>query len=146
VAGAEDLVRLTRLFPSTATVTLIGHSYGSVVVGYAAPKARADNLVLIASPGVDVPSVADLHTPARVWAARGPRDPIGLVPSVRIAGLGHGADPVSAGFGARTFATGEISGHDHYYQPGSESLANLARIALGRSDQVILAGRSGGSR
>lgn len=146
VAGTDDLVRLTQLLSPSANVTLIGHSYGSVVVGYAARAARADNLVLIASPGVDVRSVADLHTAAKVWAARGPRDPIGLVPSIRIGGLGHGADPVSSGFGARAFETGEISGHDHYYQPGSESLANLARIALGRTEQVSLAGQAGGSR
>lgn len=146
VAGADDLVRLTRLLPPATTVTLIGHSYGSVVLGYAARAARADNLVLIASPGADVGSVADMHTRAQVWAARGPRDPIGLVPSIRIGGLGHGADPTSGAFGATTFATGEISGHDHYFQPGSESLANLARIALGRSDQVSLAGQALGGR
>jgi hypothetical protein len=55
---------------------------------------------------------------------------------VRVGGLGHGVDPVSAGFGASVFDTGSITGHDQYYAPGSESLANLARIVLGRTDEV----------
>ena len=137
--GAGDLARLTWRLPARASVTLVGHSYGSVVVARAARAARVDDLVVIGSPGMDAASVTDLGTPAAVWAARGPRDPIAFVPSVRIGGVGHDADPTSAGFGARTFATGRVAGHDGYYEPGSESLANIARIAVGRSDQVTSA-------
>ncbi|MFD0636798.1 alpha/beta hydrolase [Catenulispora yoronensis] len=47
--------------------TVIGHSYGTTVVGDASQAAgglRADDVVLAASPGVDVDSAAALHTPA----------------------------------------------------------------------------------
>jgi Alpha/beta hydrolase len=136
VTGAADLAGLTRILPPGVGITLIGHSYGSVVAGRAAATARADDIVLLGSPGVDVATAADLHTAATVWAATADSDPIRFVPSVRLAGLGHGADPTAASFGARRFATGGISGHDDYYLPGSTSLANLARIVAGRPDLV----------
>ena len=134
--GAGDLAALTQILPRGVRTTLIGHSYGSVVVGHAASRARADHVVLLGSPGVDMATAADLRTPSTVWAATGSRDPIRFVPSVRIADIGHGADPTSPAFGARTFATGTIPGHDGYYLPGSTSLANLARIVVGRPDLV----------
>jgi len=82
------------------------------------------------SPGMDASSVASLHTTARVWAGRESDDPIQYVPHIRLLGLGFGADPMSAGFGARIFATGD-EGHSGYLDPGSVSLRNLTYIALG---------------
>lgn len=51
----------------------IGHSYGTVVIGYAARETAgvaADDIVLVASPGVGVNYAEDLHGPAygHVWA------------------------------------------------------------------------------
>jgi Alpha/beta hydrolase len=82
------------------------------------------------SPGMDASSVASLHTSARVWAGRESGDSIRFVPNIRLFGLGFGADPMSNGFGARVFATGD-SGHSGYLDPGSVSLRNLTSIALG---------------
>jgi len=42
---------------------------------------------------------------------------------------------MSPGFGARIFATG-TGGHSGYLDPGSVSLRNLTRIALGDSAAV----------
>jgi hypothetical protein len=79
---------------------------------------------------MDANSVADLHTSARVWAGRESGDSIKYVPYIHLFGLGFGADPMSPGFGARIFATGD-GGHSGYLAPGSASLRNLTYIALG---------------
>lgn len=140
VPGGRDLARLTELLagmaPAAETVTLTCHSYGSVVCGRAASGARADNIVVVGSPGTDAGHVSELRTDAHVWAARTADDPIRFVPDVRLGDFGHGEDPSKPEFGADVFRTGEIRGHDSYYEPGSESLANIARIVLGRDDEV----------
>ncbi|HEX6468973.1 MAG TPA: alpha/beta hydrolase [Streptosporangiaceae bacterium] len=140
IAGAVALDRLVAGLPGHGTVTLVGHSYGTVVAGRAAASsARVTDVVALASPGMDADSVAGLHTRARVWAARVPGDPIAYTPHLRLGRYGHGADPVAAGFGALVFRTGSAHGHGGYYAPGSESLVNIARIALGRTAEVTRA-------
>ncbi|MFE2374098.1 alpha/beta hydrolase [Streptomyces sp. NPDC059398] len=118
-----------------ARISLLCHSYGSVVCGRAAPGLAAADLVLYGSPGAGRGSAAALHTRATVWAGRGRGDWIADVPHVRIplpfVTLGLGADPVAAGFGARVFDAGG-GGHSDYLKPGSLSLANLARIVSGQ--------------
>jgi hypothetical protein len=111
-------------------VALLCHSYGSVVCGLAAPHLPVHDIAVFGSPGMDASSVASLHTRARVWAGRESGDSIKYVPNIRLFGLGFGADPMSPGFGARIFATGD-SGHSGYLDPGSVSLRNLTYIALG---------------
>jgi hypothetical protein len=138
VAGARALIRFVDALPGRARVSLLCHSYGAVVCGRAAGDDRVGDLVALAAPGMDVASTAGLRTSARVWAARVADDPIRFVPDLRIGGFGHGADPVAPGFGARVFRTGVASGHDGYYAPGTESLANLARIVLQRTSEVTL--------
>jgi hypothetical protein len=122
-----------------AHVSVLCHSYGSVVCGRAADALDVDDLALIGSPGTGADSAAALHTSARVWAARGASDWIANVPHAD-AGLfgttvGFGTDPVSPGFGARVFDAG-TGGHSDYFTPGSESLDNLARIVLGDTTEV----------
>lgn len=117
-------------------ISLLCHSYGSVVCGRAAAGLDVADIVLYGSPGAGRGSAAGLRTPATVWAARGRGDWIADVPHVRIplpsGTLGLGADPVSAGFGARVFDAGG-GGHSDYLKPGSLSLANLARIVVGQA-------------
>jgi hypothetical protein len=127
-AGAAALTRFVEDLPRTGPLTVIGHSYGAVVVALAAP-----DLVLLGSPGARAGSVADLRTSARVWAARAPGDWIGRVPALRIGDLGHGTDPTSPGFGARGLPVGGAEGHDGYFRPGSASLAGLADVVQGRA-------------
>jgi Alpha/beta hydrolase len=138
VAGARALSRFLDALPGRARVILLCHSYGAVVCGRAAGGGRVGDLVALAAPGMDVASAAGLRTSARVWAARIADDPIRFVPNLRVAGFGHGADPVAPGFGARVFRTGDASGHDGYYAAGAESLGNLARIVLHRTSEVTL--------
>jgi len=129
--GAQALRPLvTALARHGDRVALLCHSYGSVVCGLAAPHLPVTDIAVFGSPGMDASSVASLHTRARVWAGRERGDSIRFVPHVRLFGLGFGADPMSNGFGARVFATGD-SGHSGYLDPGSVSLRNLTSIALG---------------
>ncbi len=66
-AGARALVSfvdtLTAAHPAAA-ITVIGHSYGSVVAGLAAPRLgpNVHDIIAIGSPGMGVDKRADLHT------------------------------------------------------------------------------------
>lgn len=132
-AGAD---RLTRFDDGLAadgvpTPAVFCHSYGSVVCGLAASRLRATDLVVLGSPGMRADNVRDLHTDARVWAAKDPSDWIDKVPHVEFAGLGHGADPASAAFGARRVPAADAHGHTGYFAPGTESLRAFVKIAEG---------------
>ena len=145
-AGARELSSFVRGVRATAAlhqrVTVIGHSYGTLVAGLAAKQAPiADDLVLLASPGVEASSAAQLMVPAgHVWAARAPTDPIQLVfwPAIlgKLVGLPEplvfGPDPASGSFGAVHFGVGGAYGHSGYFRDGSQSLENLGRIVSGR--------------
>jgi hypothetical protein len=133
--GAVRLESLVRALPRQASVSLFCHSYGSVLCGVAAPSLPADrvsDIAVFGSPGMRVRNAAALRTTARVWAARDTSDWIGDVPHVEVAGLGHGADPVSRAFGARVIASTGAQGHAGYFRQGTSSLANFVRIALGQ--------------
>ena len=103
-----------------ATVALLGHSYGSTVIGAAAPRLppQVTDIAVFGSPGMGVSDVTRLGTSARVWAGQSARDWIRWVPGVRLFGLGHGTKPADPAFGARVFATADVAGHDHYLSPG----------------------------
>ncbi|SER25863.1 Alpha/beta hydrolase [Lentzea xinjiangensis] len=128
--GAVALVEFVRALHTNARIHVFGHSYGSVVVALAAPELDVDDIVFTGSPGVRVRSVSELGTSARVWAIRAGGDWMRFVPNVRLGDLGHGTDPASEGFGA-TVLRFEGGKHDTYYEPGSETLSALVRIASG---------------
>lgn len=128
---------LVTLRPKAA-VTVIGHSYGSVVTGLAAASlpAQVRDLVVVGSPGMGVARAADLHTSARVWAGQSAQDWIDWVPAFRVWGAGHGSLPITPGFGGRVFGTSGVIDHDHYLAPGTQSLDNIADIVLGHESSV----------
>jgi len=126
-ALVEEVTALHRANPA-AGLTVIGHSYGTVVVALAARALPADDIALLASPGARADDVADLHTSARVWAARAADDWIRLMPHVRLGDLGHGGDPAAPDFGARLLPTDGVHGHDGYLVPGSPTLTALATV------------------
>lgn len=147
---------LRGLVGQDARISLLCHSYGSVVCARAAERAdsadrrgaglqrdaRVDDIVFVGSPGTGADSATALQTSARVWAARGSGDWIEHVPHVGAdvfgTTVGFGTDPVSPAFGARVFAAGD-GGHSDYFRPGSVSLDNLARIVLGDTSEVTRA-------
>ena len=142
--GAPDLARLTHTLPRDAHITLVGHSYGAVVCGLALGGARVHDCVVLGSPGMGGSSASGLGFSGRLWAALGGRDWIRFFPRGHLGRWGHGPSPLRPGFGAVRFATGAIGGHCSYYTEDSESVRNIARIALGRFAQVTLAGQGSG--
>ncbi|MEU5519562.1 alpha/beta hydrolase [Streptomyces sp. NPDC047860] len=140
--GAQRLDALVRALPGTAPVSLFCHSYGSVVCGIAAPSLpdRVADIAVAGSPGMRVEKASQLHTSARVWAMRDADDWIQDVPYLELGGLGHGADPVADGFGARVLSAREAKGHAGYFVPGTDSLRNFAEIGVGAYRAVSCAG------
>ncbi|MFG3345970.1 alpha/beta hydrolase [Streptomyces sp. NPDC048018] len=140
---AEQAARALRSFVQElravrpgARITLLGHSYGSVVCARAAARLPVAAVVLYGSPGTGFDTAADLGARTTVWAGRASGDWVGAVPHVRVpllpgTELGFGADPVDPEFGARRFAAGD-GGHSDYLARGSVSLRNLARIVDGQ--------------
>lgn len=116
--------------------TVLGHSYGSTVVGQAAAGGlAADRLILLGSPGASVDHADELAIDAdphrHVWAGRSADDPVRFVPD-----LVHGPDPTGADFGARVFDAGTDAGHSGYWDAGEPARDNVALIAVGRYDDV----------
>ncbi|WP_138758552.1 alpha/beta hydrolase [Modestobacter altitudinis] len=130
-ALVEEVTALRDRPGGVPHLTVLGHSYGAVVVALAAPQLAADDLVLLASPGARAPDVTALHTSARVWAGSGPGDWIGRVPHLQLGDLGHGADPAAASFGARPLDVADVTAHDGYFRAGSASLTAIADVVTG---------------
>ncbi|MFE2284617.1 alpha/beta hydrolase [Streptomyces sp. NPDC059443] len=126
------LARLERLTVPDARLSLLCHSYGSVVCARTQTGPKVTDMALFGSPGTGADSAAGLPTGARVWAGRGADDWIAHVPHVRLGGVGFGTDPVDPAFGALPFAAGS-GGHSDYLKPDTESLNSLASIVLGTS-------------
>lgn len=146
-AGALLLLKLLsslRTVAPAAPVTLLCHSYGTVVCGEAlrdlgrSGQAPA-GVVVFGSPGMGVGSRAGLGSAVPLWAGRGSTDWITDVPNVSVQVLseqiGFGADPTSPSFGARVFPAG-AGGHSDYLLPGSLALKNISLIALGLGSEV----------
>ncbi|MFF9216305.1 alpha/beta hydrolase [Streptomyces viridosporus] len=131
--GAARLNAMLRGLPGKAPVSLFCHSYGSVVCGLAAPALprRVTDIAVAGSPGMRVEKASQLDTSAQVWAMRDADDWIQGVPYLEVGGLGHGADPVASGFGARVLSAREAKGHSGYFEPGTDSLRNFAEIGVG---------------
>ncbi|MGW2305517.1 alpha/beta hydrolase [Streptomyces sp. NPDC001809] len=117
-----------------ARLTVLCHSYGSVVCAAAADRLPVAALVFYGSPGTGADRAGDLRTAAAVWAGRATGDWIAHVPHVRVSltfgRLGFGTDPVAPEFGARVFDAG-AGGHSDYLRPGSTPLRNMAGIVAG---------------
>lgn len=136
VDGAPRLAAFVDSLPRSSRVSVVCHSYGSVVCGHAAPRLHVSSLVVVGSPGMDVWSRAALHTRATVWAGIAPDDPIGVVPHTRVDGLGHAADPTAPDFGASALPVDGAHGHNGYLVEGTGSLRAIAAITIGRQPAV----------
>ncbi|MGX1805875.1 alpha/beta hydrolase [Nocardia sp. NPDC055321] len=143
----QDGLRATHAaLPSRNTV--IGHSYGSTLIGVAAadPGAlAADALVFAGSPGVEVSSAADLrldgiapeHNREHVFATADPADPVAA-----FGPLSHGVSPVHPDFGATVFESADpnagpehprvlgwdVRAHSNYWAVGNPGLTTQGEI------------------
>ncbi|WP_286160427.1 alpha/beta hydrolase [Streptomyces yunnanensis] len=134
-AGAGDLRSFTHGLRESHTgerahMTVLGHSYGSTVVGDAAAHSNgidADDVVVVGSPGMSVDHAKDLQMdPNHVWAGWAPDDVVSTVASNKTLG----ENPADQDFGGKVFEV-DTEGHGGYWDQGSESLANQGRIIAG---------------
>jgi pimeloyl-ACP methyl ester carboxylesterase len=151
---ASDINALEVTNKGDSHVTVIGHSYGSTTVADACAgyDMRADDVVLIGSPGTDMAdSAADFNLPegGHVYVGAASTDPVthlggdhqAHIPGTDVTvALGH--DPAEDGFGSTRFKA-EVPGlswpwadHSSYLTPGSESLYSIATIASGHGDRL----------
>ncbi|MFD7507100.1 alpha/beta hydrolase [Streptomyces sp. NPDC059850] len=123
--------------------TLMGHSYGTTVMGDAAKvdPLPVDDVMTVASPGVQAQSPGDMGLdPKHFWAMASPDDPVpGLGKSV---GLGEDRIvPSDSEFGGNVMKT-DTEGHGGYwdYKGGeaSDSLTNQASVIVREYDEVGL--------
>ena len=127
-------LRASHQGEDAANLTVIGHSYGSTVIGHADRDGTgglgADNIIVAGSPGMGVDSADDLTIDnGGLWTAMADDDPI------RYASV-HGTNPVNEGFGGTRIADGGASGHSGYWDSGSESLRNQGYIVTGNEHMV----------
>ncbi|MFE0256153.1 alpha/beta hydrolase [Streptomyces sp. NPDC059010] len=121
---------------SPSHTTVMGHSYGSTVVGAAAAGGSglvADDVVVVGSPGMTVDEAGDLQMdPEHVWVGAAEDDFV----RNHFAGYGLGADPKMTGFGGNNFRV-DTSGHGGYWNECSESLNNQGAIIAGRQPTEV---------
>lgn len=152
---AADVGALATTSTGDSHVTAVGHSYGSTTVADAAAGygMRADDIVLIGSPGTDMAGSADdfnLPVGGQVFVGAAATDPVSVLGGdnnqIHIPGtpviVGLGADPADDEFGSTRFKA-EVAGigwpwtdHSGYLIPGSESLYSIAAIASGRGEEL----------
>ncbi len=124
--------------------TVLGHSYGTTVVGYAAKESlETNNLVFVASPGTGVSSASHFHIQgdaSNVYGTTASKDVIhaaGVSPVMRF-----GVDPNSSVFGGRTFDSGSgyidpLRTHtDAYWDPHEPARKNIALIVTGQGNKI----------
>jgi hypothetical protein len=143
VAGGAALVSDVEGYRAAAEqpqhISVFGHSYGSVTVGYAAMAGLdVQDVAFLGSPGVGA-SDADQLSAQHVWAGRSEHDPIVQATSGSwFTADGSSVGPYDDEFGATQFdvpSTADLtSAHSVYYQ--DQSLENLANIATGNYDAV----------
>ncbi|MEI5101478.1 alpha/beta hydrolase [Streptomyces sp. PmtG] len=124
--------------------TVIGHSYGSTLIGAAAQTGdlNSDDIVFAGSPGAKVSHADQLDVPkGHVWNEEAKGD---IVPEAgrllhggRESVLEEPIIPSDEEFGANQMAT-DTQGHSGYWDEGSRSLLNQALVVVGREGDVKL--------
>ncbi|MFH8404882.1 alpha/beta hydrolase [Streptomyces sp. NPDC018019] len=136
-AGAGDLRSFTHGLRESHTgdrahMTVLGHSYGSTMVGAGATGGDGldvDDIVSVGSPGMTVDHAKDLHIdPDHVWAGYAKDDLVSTIASDKTLG----ENPADKEFGGKVFGV-DTSGHGGYWDQKSESLRNQGRIIVGRT-------------
>jgi hypothetical protein len=124
--------------------TMIGHSYGTTVVGFTARDEHldVDDIVFVASPGVGVNQAGELGLPPdRVHVTVDAHDPIQLAPVHGIEPQNFDdadvftsgpTDPAKSTEGPWYHAGYNSDAHSMYWDPGNKALDNMGRIIAGK--------------
>lgn len=137
----QEGLRTTHQGDSPSNNTLVGHSYGSTVVGETSHTdgSYADNIVFLGSPGTGVDEANKLDVPRdHVWAGKAGDDIIDITPSTdvrrwipTITGetdyARFGTDPTDPAFGGRMLPTAPDGVHGDYWRQ-SQSRDAMAEI------------------
>ncbi|MFD3782214.1 alpha/beta hydrolase [Streptomyces sp. NPDC058612] len=150
----KSAVRNGLEMPAYPSLTVSGLSYGSVVAGHAAANAGSDtagkpvvdSLVLLGSPGTGLRArhLGD----SRIFVSATDTDLVSMLEWFSI-------DPSHKNYGENvtrmkadyqwTLAAGLVENatkaHTSYYNPGTESLANIARVVVGKPQEVSQEGQ-----
>ncbi|MCF2528614.1 alpha/beta hydrolase [Yinghuangia soli] len=135
-------------------LTVVGHSYGSAVVGSAASQHTldADDIVVVGSPGTNTSHVSQMNMQnGHVWSGAASDDYVARLPQAAEAAAyapipgapaipgayPMGAAPQDVDYGANRFDV-DTSGHSNYWDPGSESVRNIGAITVGNYQDVTL--------
>lgn len=135
--------------PGPVNNTIVGHSYGTTVVGQTARDlgVNADNLVMVASPGVGVERANQLHldgVPAdqvgqHIYSTKAATDPIPALTNFGNPLMDSidplGPDPTTGWFGGQRFDSNSTfpgTSHSDYWNRGSDSLRGMGSIIAGR--------------
>lgn len=134
-----------------AVDTVIGHSYGSTLVGAAATAGHhlaADNVIAVGSPGMLSRHADDLDLDpgGQVYAMTAGNDPISLVTSLTL-----GTDPNDTDYGATRLVADPgpalpysagllpaVPAHSSYWDEGNPGLANMGAIIAGLPPSAAL--------
>ncbi|MCP3937080.1 MAG: hypothetical protein GY708_17125 [Actinomycetia bacterium] len=132
--GAEQLGEFLDLLDVTGEMqmTLIGHSYGSLVVAEAARgRGDIDEIIVMGSPGVGDLGRVDVGPGVGLWTMGASRDPID--------DLGwFGDDPNDPASGWTRLDTGDDVGHGSYLMAGTASLMQAGLVVAGRGDEAVV--------
>jgi hypothetical protein len=124
--------------------TIVAHSYGSTAALMALTEYNfsVNALVLVGTPGSAAQSAKDLHVKnGNVWVGAAAWDP---VPTSAF----FGSDPSAPSYGAHTMGVGggtdditgaqlgQSLGHNDYFDPGTESMRNMALIGIDHASLV----------
>jgi len=135
--------------PLDLHLTVVGHSYGSLAAAVALREPTGtDDAVLVGSPGVGTTTAAEVGVPAgHVFVGESTEDDVAEL-------AWFGADPGGRDFGAATMQTdGGVDpvsgaelratrGHSEYFDLHTESVRNIALVAIGQAHLVTYAGAS----
>lgn len=144
LARFQDGLRATHEGTSSHN-TVIGHSYGSTVIGHTARDLHinADDVVFVGSPGVGVSRAEELNLPPEnVHATVAEHDVIQVTNVFKEPFDVHGPDPAGPMFGGNVFdsdpGTSSWTGysteaHSQYWDRGNKSLTNMGMIIAGKS-------------
>lgn len=138
----QDGLRVTHDGAPSNNV-LLGHSYGTTVVGTAASgdtPMPVDDVVLVASPGAGVDTVDDFNLTgvphdengSHVFATAALGDPVPLFGGTGLLG----PNPDGYLFGATRFSSdpdNPATAHSSYWDKGSSGLVNMGRIIVGKA-------------
>ena len=120
------------------SLTVIAHSFGSIVVGAALADAGLEvtDVVVAGSPGMTVDDLRQLHLEqSHFFSEQAPGD--------AIAELGvFGASPASPSFGGTRMSTNApdhppVVAHSRYFEPGSEALENMVDVVTGHYSDIV---------